>query len=204
MYKNNGGWGAGTLDQGRVGLHRGGGWLLHHVAVNAVPRGGQRPAPARPGAVDSRVGRRIPCAPVAGCLAIVGRWTMMNKYVRLGFVMLAVAGGASGVASIARPAEAQGLERCGDLGVMVQHVSEGFVVRSVMRGGIANELGLSRGDLIFAIDGEHPQSLDDLHQMIFRGADRSIHDLDVLRRGQHLHAAIYHIDDRVYFTNRLH
>lgn len=128
----------------------------------------------------------------------------MNRFVRLGFVMLAVAGGAAGVVSTARPAEAQGLERCADLGVMVQHVNDGFIVRSVMRGGIASELGLSRGDLIFAIDGEHPDSLEALHRVIFRGADRAIHDLDVLRGGQHLHAAIYHINDRVYFTNRLH
>lgn len=128
----------------------------------------------------------------------------MKHWVHRFMVALACVGVASSTVAAPAVSHAQGLERCYDLGVMVQHVDDGFIVRSVMRGGIANELGLSRGDLIFALDGQHPNSLDDLHRIIFSGADRSIHDLDVLRGGRHLHAAVYHLGDRVFFTNSLH
>lgn len=130
----------------------------------------------------------------------------MTHIIKRGLVALALIGvaGATLTATAPRAATAQSFERCADLGVMVQHIDSGFVVRSVMRGGIANELGLTRGDVVFAIDGQTPNTLDDLHRAIFSGADRAIHDLDVLRGGRHLHAAIYHIGNSVNFTNRLH
>lgn len=111
---------------------------------------------------------------------------------------------ATAVAYAPSTATAQSLERCEDLGVMVQHVKDGYIVRSLVQGGVAEELGLTRGDLVFAVDGTQPSSLDELHRIIFSGADKAMHDLDVLRGEKHLHTAVYHVGNRIYISGKLH
>jgi C-terminal processing protease CtpA/Prc len=130
----------------------------------------------------------------------------MLSSIRSVFLVAVVGAAASSlVLSVPRPVQAQlALERCDDLGVMVQYVNGGFVVRSMLPGGIAEGMGLMRGDLIFAVDGRPPRSLDDLHAVLFSGEDNALHDLDVLRGDAHLHTSIYHLRGRVYFSGTLH
>jgi S1-C subfamily serine protease len=129
----------------------------------------------------------------------------MSRILRTLAVLLTLAGAASTLAVVApSPAAAQSLEKCEDLGVMVQHVKDGYIVRSLVAGGVAEEIGLTRGDLIFAVDGKQPASLDELHRIIFSGADNAQHDLDVLRGEAHLHTGVYHIGSRIYISGKLH
>lgn len=104
----------------------------------------------------------------------------------------------------ASTAEAQGIEYCRDLGVMVQHVPAGMSVVALRGGGVGRQLGLRRGDIIWAVDNAHPDTLDQVHEVIFRGADGAVHDLDVLRGAAHLHAAIYHMHGIVMTQGTLH
>jgi S1-C subfamily serine protease len=104
----------------------------------------------------------------------------------------------------ASTAEAQGLEYCRDLGVMVQHVPAGLSVVALRGGGVGRQLGLRRGDLIWAVDNAHPDTLDQVHEMIFLGADGAVHDLDVLRGAAHLHTGIFHMHGIVVTQGTLH
>ncbi len=102
-------------------------------------------------------------------------------------------------------AHAQGsLEYCEDLGVMVQHISGGMVVRALRGRAVARQIGLRPGDIIFAVDGSHPDSLADLHRVLFTGADEVDHDLDILRGPAHLHAAVFHNHGQIFVHTALH
>jgi len=122
----------------------------------------------------------------------------MFKTVRT-VLLLASMAFAGGSATFVAPtaAVAQGMEFCPDLGVLVQHVDGGMMVR-VVRGGVARNLGLRPGDLIVAVNGEHPDSLSQLHHALFSGGDNEDHDIDVLRGNSHLHAMIFHIEEHVF------
>lgn len=122
----------------------------------------------------------------------------MFKAVRT-VLLLASMALAGGSATFVAPtaAVAQGMEFCPDLGVLVQHVDGGMLVRAV-RGGVARNLGLQRGDVIFAVNGEHPDSLSQLHHALFAGSDNEDHDIDVLRGNSHLHAMIFHVEGHVF------
>lgn len=129
----------------------------------------------------------------------------MRKSIRLGLLIGVLAFGTSTASLVpARDAHAQGFEYSPDLGVLVQHVNAGMLVRAMRRAAFARQLGLQPGDLIFAINGQHPDSLSDIHNMLFTGADDEDHDLDVLRGGQHLHAAVFHHGGEILVHGSLH
>lgn len=122
----------------------------------------------------------------------------MLKSIRMGMLVGLMALSGAGTTVVApTPAVAQGLEYSAALGVLVQHSGAGMLVR-VVRGGVARQLGLQPGDLIFAINGNHPDSLSDLANALFAGADNEDHDMDVIRSGQHLHALLFHVHGQVY------
>ena len=129
----------------------------------------------------------------------------MDKMLR-GVLLLAAMVTAGAAASVARAptAEAQGMEYCPDLGVLVQHSDGGMFVRAFRGGSLAREIGLQRGDLVFSINGNHPDSLDDLHRVLFTGADNEDHDLDILRNGRHLHAMVFHDHGHILVHSTLH
>ena len=119
----------------------------------------------------------------------------MHKLARVAllFAAMAFSGTAATVADVS-VAEAQGgMEYCPDLGVLVQHTDAGLFVRAIRGRGAASQLGLRSGDLIFAVNGNHPDTLSDLHRVLFTGADLEDHDLDILKaNGQHVHALVFH------------
>ena len=106
---------------------------------------------------------------------------------------------AGGSATFIAPttAVAQGREFCPDLGVLVLHVDGGMQVLA-LRAGVGRNLGLRSGDVIFAVNGEHPDSLSQLHHALFAGADSEDHDIDILRGNAHLHAMIFHVEGHVF------
>ena len=119
----------------------------------------------------------------------------MRTLTRSWMLALGLALATAGGVVVHTPAtEAQGLEYCRDLGVMVQHVPQGMAVVSLRGGGVARQLGLRRGDIIWGVDGSHPNSLDELHSMLFSGADGAMHDLDVFRGAMHLHTGVFHMN----------
>jgi S1-C subfamily serine protease len=118
-------------------------------------------------------------------------------------VSLAVASAGSAVLSTPA-AMAQGFEYSPDLGVLVEHTGGGFVVRAMRRGAFARQLGLRPGDLVFAVNGDHPDSLNDLHRVLFTGADEEDHDLDIFRNGRHLHASVFHSHGEIFVHTALH
>ena len=131
----------------------------------------------------------------------------MRTWFRIGALVgvLAMAGGGAIVANGSR-AEAQptSFEFCPDLGVLVQRVDAGLFVRVLRGKAIARTLGLRPGDLIFAVNGQHPSSINDLHRVLFTGADNEDHDLDILRGDSHLHAAVFHVDGEIFVHTALH
>jgi S1-C subfamily serine protease len=131
----------------------------------------------------------------------------MRTWFRIGALVgvLAMVGGGVIVANGSR-AEAQptSIEFCPDLGVLVQRVDAGLFVRVLRGKAIARTLGLRPGDLIFAVNGEHPASINDLHRVLFTGADNEDHDLDILRGDSHLHAAVFHVDGEIFVHTALH
>ena len=129
----------------------------------------------------------------------------MNKMVRVAWLVGAMAFSGAAVSVASAPiAEAQGIEYCPDLGVLVQHANEGMYVRGFRGGSVAQQIGLRRGDLVFAINGNHPDSLDDLHRVLFTGGDDEDHDLDIFRGGQHLHTMVFHHDGHILTHSTLH
>jgi len=129
----------------------------------------------------------------------------MRRFWRAGILSLGLALSATGsVAVSSRPAMAQGFEYSPDLGVLVEHTGGGFVVRAMRRGAFARQLGLRPGDLVFAVNGDHPDSLNDLHRVLFTGADEEDHDLDILRNGRHLHASVFHAHGEIFVHTALH
>lgn len=129
----------------------------------------------------------------------------MGMHTRSWVLALSLAVGGGGSALTHAPAvEAQGFEYCRDLGVMVQHVPTGMSVVALRGGGIGRQLGLRRGDIVWGVDGSHPDSLNEIHTMIFRGVDGAVHDLDVLRGSAHLHAAVFHMHGVVLTRGTLH
>jgi len=131
---------------------------------------------------------------------------MKMRWMKLGLVLGALGLANTAAQSVAvSPAMAQQMEFCPDLGVLVSSSSGGLTVQGMRRGGtISRQLGLRPGDLIFAISGQHPTSLSQLHNILFAGADNEAHDIDVLRDGQHLHASLYHAHGQVFANNTLH
>lgn len=129
----------------------------------------------------------------------------MKKLVRMGLCLAALSLTTLGSGPLApRAAHAQPMEYCPDLGVLVSHGDGGLVVQGMRRVAIARQLGLRPGDVIFAINGQHPDTLSQLHSMVFSGADNEDHDLDVLRGGRHLHTAIFHVNGQVLTHTSLH
>jgi S1-C subfamily serine protease len=129
----------------------------------------------------------------------------MRRFWRAGILSLGLALSATGgVAVSSRPAMAQGFEYSPDLGVLVEHTGGGFVVRAMRRGAFARQLGLRPGDLVFAVNGDHPDTLNDLHRVLFTGADEEDHDLDILRNGRHLHASVFHAHGEIFVHTALH
>lgn len=122
-----------------------------------------------------------------------------------GVFALSLAVASAGSATLFAPAAvAQGFEYCPDLGVLVEHTGGGFVVRAMRRGAFARQLGLRPGDLVFAVNGAHPDNLNDLHRVLFTGADEEDHDLDILRSGRHLHASVFHSHGEIFVHTALH
>lgn len=131
---------------------------------------------------------------------------MVKKSILAGLAVLASIVATPIASHIVAPsvAHAQGMEYCPDLGVFVQHVNGGMQIRAMRRDSIVRQLGLRPGDLIFGVDGRHPDSINELHAMLFAGADNVDHDLDILRGPAHLHAAIFHQSGRVFVHVALH
>jgi S1-C subfamily serine protease len=123
-------------------------------------------------------------------------------------ILLSVAMACSGAAVThyrTPTAQAQGsLEYCEDLGVLVQYTNAGMIVRAMRGRAIARQLGLRPGDLIFAVNGSHPNSIADLHRLLFTGADDEDHDLDILRGSLHLHAMVFHHGGQILVHTTLH
>ncbi len=130
----------------------------------------------------------------------------MKHWMKLGMFLGTLALTSAAAHTVApQPAMAQQLEFCPDLGVLVSHSGGGLTVQGMRRGfPITRQLGLRPGDLIFAINGQHPNSLSQLHGVLFAGADNEDHDIDVLRDGAHLHAAVYHVNGQVFARSTLH
>ncbi len=129
----------------------------------------------------------------------------MRSFWRSGLLALSlVAASAGSAVQSPRPAMAQGFEYCPDLGVLVEHTGGGFVVRAMRRGAFARQLGLRPGDLVFAVNGDHPDTLNDLHRVLFTGSDEEDHDLDILRNGRHLHASVFHSHGEIFVHTALH
>ena len=129
----------------------------------------------------------------------------MRKVMQRGLFLGALALGAGVTGTLpATTAHAQQMEYCPDLGVLMQHVDAGMIVRAMRRAAFAKALGLRPGDLIFAINGQHPDSITQIHDMLFTGADNEDHDLDILRGGRHLHAAVFHLNGQIYVHTSLH
>jgi S1-C subfamily serine protease len=130
----------------------------------------------------------------------------MKKHVRsFALVGLMALSGATVTGFEPPVAQAQGsLEYCEDLGVLVQHVGGGMVIRAMRGRATARQLGLRPGDLIFAVNGSHPDSIADLHRALFTGADEEDHDLDILRGNAHLHAAVFHSHGQIFVHTALH
>ncbi len=129
----------------------------------------------------------------------------MKRFVQTSWLLVALSlTGSAVTTTLPRPAMAQGMEYCPDLGILVERTSGGFLVRAQRRAAITRRLGLQPGDLIFAINGQHPSSLSQLHNALFSGADNEDHDVDVLRGGQHLHAAIFHVNGELLVHAALH
>jgi S1-C subfamily serine protease len=121
----------------------------------------------------------------------------------MGALAVAALGGVVAEASLAE-AQPASFEYCPDLGVLVQRVDAGLYVRVLRGKAIARTLGLRPGDLIFAVNGEHPASINELHRVLFTGADNEDHDLDILRGDAHLHAAVFHVDGEIFVHTALH
>ena len=129
----------------------------------------------------------------------------MKRWVKLlGFLALTASTGTGAALVGERPAMAQGLEYCRDLGVLVQSTDGGLWVRAMRGNAAARALGIRPGDLIFAVNGSHPESLSDLHRVLFTGGDNEDHDLDVLRGNRHLHALVFHVNGEVLVHQSLH
>jgi S1-C subfamily serine protease len=122
----------------------------------------------------------------------------MKRWSRLLGVLALMATTGTGASLVGeRRAEAQPLQYCRDLGVLVQSMDGGLWVRAMRGGATARMLGIRPGDLIFAVNGTHPDSLNDLHRVLFTGGDNEDHDLDVLRGGRHLHALVFHVNGEI-------
>ena len=121
----------------------------------------------------------------------------MVNLIRVAALFTAMAFSAVSV-GVVPTAQAQGLEYCRDLGVMVQHTDVGLIVRALRGRGVAGQIGLQPDDLLFAVDGYHPDSLDDLHRVLFTGADHVDHDIDILRGNQHLHVMVFHDHGEIF------
>jgi S1-C subfamily serine protease len=130
----------------------------------------------------------------------------MKKWIRSVALVGAMTLSVATVTSFQPPAaQAQGsLEFCEDLGVLVQHISGGMVIRAMRGRATARQIGLRPGDIIFAVNGSHPDSLADLHRVLFTGADEEDHDLDILRGNAHLHAAVFHNNGQIFVHTALH
>ena len=129
----------------------------------------------------------------------------MGKILRVAvlFAAMAVSGTAVSVTS-APAAEAQGMEYCRDLGVLVEHTGAGLLVRALRGNAAARQIGLRPFDIIFSINGSHPGSLSDLHRVLFTGGDDEDHDLDIFRGGQHVHSMVFHHDGNIMVHSALH
>jgi hypothetical protein len=131
----------------------------------------------------------------------------MRHWIRTVGLVSALMVGVTGAFAVATPplsAQPSNFEYCADLGVLVQRLDAGLFVRVLRGKAIARTLGLRPGDLIFAVDGEHPTSLDELHRVLFTKADNVDHDLDILRGDAHLHAAVFHVDGEIFVHTALH
>jgi len=127
----------------------------------------------------------------------------MRRLTVVGVLMMGVSG-AFAIATPTLSAQPSNFEYCPDLGVLVQRLDAGLFVRVLRGKAIARTLGLRPGDLIFAVNGEHPASINDLHRVLFTGADNEDHDLDILRGDSHLHAAVFHVDGEIFVHTALH
>jgi hypothetical protein len=131
----------------------------------------------------------------------------MRHWIRTVGLVSALMVGVTGAFAVATPpvsAQPSSFEYCADLGVLVQRLDAGLFVRVLRGKPIARTLGLRPGDLVFAVDGEHPTSLDNLHRVLFTKADNVDHDLDILRGDSHLHAAVFHVDGEIFVHTALH
>ncbi len=86
-----------------------------------------------------------------------------------------------------------------DLGAVVEVTPDGIRVQAVRKNAGIPGLDLQAGDLIFGVNGKHPDKIKDLHDLLFTGADNEDHDLDVIRRGAgHVHYMIFHVGDKMF------
>jgi serine protease Do len=72
------------------------------------------------------------------------------------------------------------------LGVNVEETKEGLVIRSVERGGVGDELGLRKGDVIEEVNGQKIRSAEDVRRAVAKdGSKVSVR----VRRGDSTHSA---------------
>jgi S1-C subfamily serine protease len=125
----------------------------------------------------------------------------------MGFLAMVGAGTLAGTPADAAPKKdakeaskaASVTEYSPDLGAVIELTPDGIRVQAVRKGAGVDGLDLQAGDLIFGINGKHPESTKDLHNALVSGGDNEDHDVDVIRRGAgHVHYMLFHVGDKLY------
>ena len=141
------------------------------------------------------------------------KMALVRRVAGMAAVMAAVLGGAAPAqAQVVRvngvpyvPAAAQGArEYCPDLGVLVERADGGLRVRQIRRSAAAEQLELEEGDLLVRINGRRPDSVSELHEVLFTGADHEDHELVIERDGEYLRALVFHDHGQVMVHTSLH
>ena len=82
--------------------------------------------------------------------------------------------------------DAQGKYEIGDIGVLPDSTP---IVASLIKGDLAEKVGLKPGDVVVAVDGERMVNASQLTQAISRNPDKRI-DLTIRRNGEEMHIAV--------------
>jgi hypothetical protein len=126
-----------------------------------------------------------------GLLAMVGAGTLLGAP--------ADAAPKKGEKKEAAKAAAPVTEYSADLGAVIELTPDGIRVQAVRKGAGIEGLDLQPGDLVFGINGKHPETTKALHDALTSGGDNEDHDVDVIRRGTgHVHYMLFHVGDKLY------